>query len=228
MNVIRFAVIFDMDGTLFQTEKILVPALHKTFDRLRSAGEWKGETPVQKYLKILGGTLPEVWRQLLPDAAEKTREEADKWFLEYLIEEIQQGNGELYPEVMATLEQLKKNGIPLFVASNGLERYIDAINQYFSLGQYIIDFYSVGRFQCTSKSALVGKLLKDYRIEKAIMIGDRISDIQAAKDNKLWSVGCQFGFADHSELAEADYIVNQFSEIVSIVQRIWQKADVVS
>ncbi|MBA2875533.1 beta-phosphoglucomutase-like phosphatase (HAD superfamily) [Anoxybacillus caldiproteolyticus] len=29
MSRIPFALIFDMDGTLFQTEKILVPALHK-------------------------------------------------------------------------------------------------------------------------------------------------------------------------------------------------------
>jgi beta-phosphoglucomutase-like phosphatase (HAD superfamily) len=43
MNGIRFTVIFDMDGTFFQTEKILVP-----YDRLLSAGEGKGEKPAEE------------------------------------------------------------------------------------------------------------------------------------------------------------------------------------
>ncbi|WP_199426699.1 HAD-IA family hydrolase [Thermaerobacillus caldiproteolyticus] len=222
MSRIPFALIFDMDGTLFQTEKILVPALHKTFDRLRSEGQWQGETPVRQYLNILGVTLPEVWRQLLPNASEAVREAADRWFLEDLVQEIEQGNGQLYPGVVSTLAYLKEQGISLFVASNGLERYVDAIRQYFCLERYFTDFYSVGRFHSPSKSALVARLLRDYDIEKAAMVGDRSSDIQAAKENGLLSIGCRFGFANDNELRDADFIVHEFSEIVSMIVE-WKK-----
>lgn len=49
MSKMPFAIIFDMDGALFQTETVLVPALHKTFDRLRCEGLWQGDTPVEEY-----------------------------------------------------------------------------------------------------------------------------------------------------------------------------------
>jgi phosphoglycolate phosphatase len=213
MSKIPFAIIFDMDGTLFQTETVLVPALHKTFDRLRSEGLWQGDTPVEKYLRILGVPLPEVWRQLMPEASETVRKQADAWFLEDIIDEIEQGNGRLYPEVLTTLAELVKQGIPLFVASNGRQRYLAAIRTAFQLDRYFTDFYSLDRFSLTSKSVLVKQLLNDYQIERAVMVGDRRSDIQAAKDNGLWAIGCRFGFANDEELREADIVIQQFSEL---------------
>jgi phosphoglycolate phosphatase len=214
MSKIPFAVIFDMDGTLFQTETVLVPALHKTFDRLRCEGLWQGDTPVEKYLQILGVPLPEVWRRLMPKADEAVRRQADAWFLEDIIDEIEQGNGRLYPEVLTTLAELVKQGIPLFVASNGRQRYLAAIRTAFQLERYFIDFYSLDRFSLPSKSTLVKQLLNDYQIERAVMVGDRCSDIEAAKDNGIWSIGCRFGFANDEELRGADVIIHQFSEIV--------------
>jgi phosphoglycolate phosphatase len=214
MSKIPFAVIFDMDGTLFQMETVLVPALHKTFDRLRCEGLWQGDTPVEKYLQILGVPLPEVWRRLMPKADEAVRRQADAWFLEDIIDEIEQGNGRLYPEVLTTLAELVKQGIPLFVASNGRQRYLAAIRTAFQLERYFIDFYSLDRFSLPSKSTLVKQLLNDYQIERAVMVGDRCSDIEAAKDNGIWSIGCRFGFANDEELRGADVIIHQFSEIV--------------
>lgn len=216
MNKIPFAVIFDMDGTLFQTETVLVPALHKTFDRLRREGLWQGDTPVEEYLRILGVPIAEVWRQLMPEASEAVRKQADAWFLEDIIREIEQGNGRLYPDVLTTLAALADQEIPLFVASNGRQRYLAAIRTAFLLERYFIDFYSLDRFSLSSKSALVKQLLNDYQIERAALVGDRRSDIQAAKDNGIWSIGCRFGFAAGEELAEADVVIEQFCELAAL------------
>jgi phosphoglycolate phosphatase len=224
MSKIPFAVIFDMDGTLFQTETVLVPALHKTFDRLRREGQWQGDTPVEEYLRILGVPIPEVWRQLMPEASEAVRDRAAAWFLDDIIDEIGQGNGRLYPDVLTTLAVLADQGIPLFVASNGRQRYLAAIRTAFQLEHYFIDFYSLDRFSLMSKSALVKQLLNDYQIERAVMVGDRYSDIQAAKDNGLWAIGCRFGFANDEELRGADVIIHQFSEIGSVWVEIVNKA----
>jgi phosphoglycolate phosphatase len=224
MSKIPFAVIFDMDGTLFQTETVLVPALHKTFDRLRCEGLWQGDTPVEKYLQILGVPLPEVWRRLMPKADEAVRRQADAWFLEDIIAEIEQGNGRLYPEVLTTLAELVKQGIPIFVASNGRQRYLAVIRTAFQLERYFTDFYSLDRFSLPSKSALVKQLLNDYQIERAVMVGDRCSDIEAAKDNGIWAIGCRFGFANDEELRGADVIIHQFSEIGSVWMEIANKA----
>ena len=39
------AMIFDLDGTLFQTETLLIPVYYRLFDQLRSEGLYEGETP---------------------------------------------------------------------------------------------------------------------------------------------------------------------------------------
>ncbi|WP_414478594.1 hypothetical protein [Peribacillus frigoritolerans] len=43
------AIIFDMDGTLFQTNLILEPALEETFDVLRKENLWDTKTPIEQY-----------------------------------------------------------------------------------------------------------------------------------------------------------------------------------
>jgi phosphoglycolate phosphatase len=220
----NFAIIFDMDGTLFQTEKILVPALHKTFAQLRKEDKWEGETPVEQYLQILGVTLKEVWRQLLPNAIEGTREQADQLFLGYLVEEIKNGNGKLYPQVKESIQMINQIGIPMFVASNGLEHYIRAICEYYELGTYFVDQYSAGRFNCSSKSILVQMLIEKYGIKEAVMVGDRLSDIEAGKQNGLWTIGCHFGFANEKELMDADYLIKSFQEIIPLVNMLQEKS----
>lgn len=220
MKYNNFAVLFDMDGTLFQTEKIIAPALDKTYDYLREIGKWQGETPVEKCLSVLGSTLTEIWRTLLPGESEDIRKEADKLFLKNLIIEIKEGRGQLYEGVLDTLKEISDMGIQIFIASNGLEEYIDAISGYYQLKKYITDFYSSGKFKCSSKVELVEMLLKDYNIQNAIMVGDRKSDIEAAIKNNIWSIGCNFGFANADELKNANYIVNKFSEITPIVKSV--------
>ena len=59
--------IFDMDGTLFQTNKILELSLDDAFNELRSRNDWDGETPVDQYREIMGVPLPQVWATLLPN-----------------------------------------------------------------------------------------------------------------------------------------------------------------
>lgn len=61
------SIIFDMDGTLFQTDKILELALDETFSHLRSRNLWNADTPIDTYRKIMGVPLPTVWEILLPE-----------------------------------------------------------------------------------------------------------------------------------------------------------------
>ena len=48
------SLIFDMDGTLFQTDKILELSLEDTFNHLRARHEWFTSTPIDKYREIMG------------------------------------------------------------------------------------------------------------------------------------------------------------------------------
>ncbi len=59
------AMMFDMDGTLFETETVLLPAYHRTFEQLRSEGLYEGETPSESIiLGSLGMLLEDIWARV--------------------------------------------------------------------------------------------------------------------------------------------------------------------
>lgn len=93
------SIIFDMDGPLFQTEKILEISLDDTFNYLRSLKERDKETPIDNYREIMGVPLPKVWEALMPHHSIEIREKKDAYFLRKLIENNKIGKGDLYPYV---------------------------------------------------------------------------------------------------------------------------------
>jgi len=213
MSIAR-AVLFDMDGTLLQTEKLAVPAFQRTFAELRERGLWDGPTPADdRFTHVLGMTLEQLWKTLLPGADEKTHHIADELLLHYEKELLQEGITDLYPGVREQLTAMHQRGIALFVASNGLEEYIDAICEQYRIKPLFTDLYSAGRFHTKSKTDLVAKLLHDYQVKEAVMVGDRRSDMDAGKDNGLLTIGCDFGFAKPGELDRADVIIRRFTEL---------------
>lgn len=211
------AIIFDMDGTLFQTNLILEPALEATFEHLRLTGLWTGATPIEKYREIMGVPLSVVWETLCPDHTKDIREESNHIFQLALIKLIRAGSGALYSGVESTLEKLSKN-FTLFVASNGQTDYLEAIAETFHLPRWIKGIYSIDLVPSGNKSELVSIVLQQNQLNNGFVVGDRSSDIQAAFDNQLTSIGVRFDFAQQNELAKADYIVDQFDEIPTIIE----------
>lgn len=209
------AIIFDMDGTLFQTNLILEPALQATFDILREKGQWQVETPIEMYRQIMGVPLPVVWETLLPNHSQETREESNIIFQEQLIEKIHQGRGALYDGAEHILRELSIN-YSLYIASNGQVEYLQAIIEKYRLHRWIQHTYSIQMINSGDKSELVKMVIAENGITKGAVVGDRYSDIKAAKDNGLVAIGCQFDFSQPAELAKADITIQNLIELRDI------------
>lgn len=220
MNNIYESIIFDFDGTLFQTEKLAIPAFEKTFMQLKDDGYEIEEMPTEKqFLNVIGMTTDEVWKKLLPNLPSEVHDMADGYMLKNELEGIKEGYGALYPGVSEVLYNLKNKGYRLFVASNGLEEYIKTIVKAFRIDHYFEAMYTAGQFQTKSKVDLVKKLIKDYTIGNGVFVGDRNSDVEAGKSNYLIVVGCDFGFASKEELEKADVIIQDFNQLISIIEK---------
>lgn len=211
------SLIFDMDGTLFQTDRILELALDDTFEHLRSMNKWRNATPIDKYRKIMGVPLPEVWEILMPNHSKEERELTDAYFLERLLENIRNGNGALYPGVKELFSYLKENQCTIYIASNGLIDYLEAIVSYYRLDSWVTETFSIEQIDSLNKSDLVGSIVKKYGITTGAVVGDRISDINAAKDNGLLAIGCNFDFAREDELAQADKVIDGLMDLKKIL-----------
>jgi phosphoglycolate phosphatase len=215
------AMIFDLDGTLFQTETLLLPAYHATFDKLREEGAYTGETPHEsKILGSLGMLLEHIWQQVMPDVEVTVHRRADDLLLDYQMKGLVDGEGLLYEGVAETLKALHEQGIRLFIASNGLEPYVKGVMEQKGLAPLFEGLYSAGEFQTRSKVVLVKMLMDTYGVSSAWMVGDRSSDVEAGKENGLIVVGCDYaGFRKEGELEEADVRIRDFSELLELIAK---------
>ncbi|RKL64814.1 nucleosidase [Salipaludibacillus neizhouensis] len=214
------SLIFDMDGTLFQTDKILELSLNDAFSRLRSLNTWDKETPIDKYREIMGVPLPKVWETLLPNHSVEEREQTDAYFLERLIENIRSGKGALYPNVKEVFSYLKENDCSMYIASNGLMEYLKAIVSYYHLDEWVTETFSIQQIKSLNKSDLVQSIIKKYGITNGVVVGDRLSDINAAKHNGLVSIGCNFDFAREDELSQADIVIDDLTELKTTLPKL--------
>jgi phosphoglycolate phosphatase-like HAD superfamily hydrolase len=211
------SLIFDMDGTLFQTDKILELSLEDTFNHLRSLDKWETVTPIDKYREIMGVPLPTVWETLLPNHSVEEREQTDAYFLEKLIGNIKSGKGALYPNVKEVFSYLKEKDCSIYIASNGLTEYLKAVVSYYGLDKWVTETFSIQQIKTLNKSDLVQSIIKKYCITNGAVVGDRLSDINAAKDNGLVSIGCNFDFAREDELSQADMVIDNLKELKTIL-----------
>lgn len=214
------ALIFDLDGTLFQTETLLLPAYHATFEQLRSEGTYTGETPPERHiLESLGMLLDHIWKRILPETDVSVHHRACELLTAYQMEGLARGEGKLYDGVADTLRKLRENGIRLFVASNGLEPYVKGVIRAKGLEMLFEKegLYSAGQYQTGSKVELVKLLMDTHGGTGAWMVGDRSSDVEAGHGNGLYVVGCDYaGFGEEAELDQADTRITSFAQLLDL------------
>ncbi|WP_276353116.1 HAD family hydrolase [Cohnella caldifontis] len=211
------AMIFDLDGTLFRTETLLLPAYRQTFAQLKKEKLYVRECPPeQRFIDSLGLLLEDIWKNVLPDQPVAVHERANELLLAYQLEGLKAGIGQLYPGVRETLRELREAGVRLFVASNGLEPYVRGVVEAKGLSGLFEGIYSAGGYRTASKADLVRLLLSERGVGKAWMVGDRVSDVEAGKRNGLTVIGCDYaGFHHAGELEQADRRIGGFPQLLS-------------
>ena len=107
----------------------------------------------------------------------------------------------LFPGMADMLAEL--SGLArLAVVSNGQQDYITESIRHFGLTPYISAYraYTPGR----TKAQLLGDLLEELKPARAIMVGDRLGDLQAGQANRLTTVAACYGYGNEAEYAQAD------------------------
>ena len=217
------ACIFDLDGTLFQTERIAVPAFAKAFQDLRRQGKIEEDLPTEaEILSTFGLKGDQIWAKLLPTATPSLRKEADQLLLKYEKELINEGMGKFYPGVEKGLVQLQERGWALFIVSNGIPEYVHAVLASRELLKLFTSICTLGNQPTIQKKDAVRNLIRQYSITHGYVIGDRVSDVEAGKKNDLITIGCKYQgfpyFGKEDELQEADHIIQHFSELLTIIE----------
>ncbi|MCX5759866.1 MAG: HAD family hydrolase, partial [Candidatus Hydrogenedentes bacterium] len=190
-------IVFDIDGTLFETRRVTVPAVQRTLAAyglpvpdVDTVCRFFGQ-PNELYLEWLGARIPESHRAEVVDAVNRLE-------LELIGTE-----GCLYPGVREVLERLAAAGHPLALCSNGPEDYVEAVVEAHGLAPLCAVVRARGT-RYPGKSAMLAEILSLIPARPAVMIGDRRDDVEAAHDNGMRAVAADYGFGSSAELADAD------------------------
>ena len=209
------AILFDMDGTLFDTNTILAPALDATFSELRKAGLWQGETPLDTYIKIMGVPLPVVWQTLCPGHTNEQHQASNALFQSHLLKMIPT-HGQLYEGVAETLA-IVADKHALYIVSNGNAPYLATIVAHFKLTPYFTAIYSIDRVASGDKAELMRLLLTEQGITEASVVGDRRSDIEGALANGLTAYAAGYGYGNQEEWEGAKAVLSDFPSLKKLI-----------
>jgi phosphoglycolate phosphatase len=60
-------------------------------------------------------------------------------------------------------------------------------------------------------------VVSDYKIKKGLMVGDRSSDIHAGIKQRLYTVGCTYGYGEKNELNDAQKVIEDITKLSEVI-----------
>ncbi|MBN1425670.1 HAD hydrolase-like protein [Candidatus Fermentibacteria bacterium] len=205
--------IFDLDGTLFQSETVTVPAVRQSFHGIGLAAP--PDTAIHDFFGRPHADF-QVWlRSLIPSAqADTLLASVDRRELELVGLE-----GRLYPGVPEMLLTLRARVNRMAICTNGEREYVNRVVEAQDLGRYF-DVLRHRQTDTDTKTTMVKELLARFRPEAAVMIGDRWDDVASARGNAILSVGAGYGYGGTKELLETDAIVETPHQLPEVIDRL--------
>ncbi len=207
------AIFFDLDGTLTNPEEGIL-------NSIEYAAKYYGVQTVRENLKkYIGPPLRDTFTELI--SAEKAEEAVAK-YREYFAPHGLYEN-EIYPNVTETLQILKEKGYVLCTASSKPEKFVDTILTHFDIKKYF-DFVGGATMdgRISKKEDVIDYVIKEtgFSPKEVLMVGDRMFDLQGAKEFGMDAVGVLYGFGSREELSSYDNIglIDDISRLVKIVE----------
>ena len=210
-------VIFDFDGTLADTKENIILTFQMTMKEL--GVEIKSR---QECAATIGLTLEDAFKVLYPGMA------AEKYILlRDTYRRIFKENRKilvpgLFPEVMDTLEELRRRGYLMSIASSRLSPSLHSFLEDMKIAhlfEYAVGGDNVEHPKPAPDAVL--QILRHYNLsaEEAFVVGDMPFDINMATNAGVKSCGVTWGNADAAQLKEsgANYIIDKMSQLLEIL-----------
>ena len=213
-------IIFDLDGTLVDSVRDLIPALNRTI-------EPEGLQPVPDHdvSKVVGqGAVKMIERAYMLNQAalgEEKRNELLARFLETYEDRIAE-NTIFFDGCLEALDILRSKGWEFAVCTNKYEHLArKLLGELGTIDRFVAitggDTFDVKKPH--PDHILKTLALTNGDLESAIMVGDSINDIAAALAANVPSIAVDFGYTEQpvTEMG-ADIVISHFNEFVEAVE----------
>ncbi len=180
-------IIFDLDGTLLDTQPAIFASFKHTFDIYRPELQLTDED----YASFLGPTLKQSFQKYCPDASAEQIDEMVATYKEH-NNKVHKDLVKAMPNVKELLDWLKENGYKIAIASSKVSKTIELGLEVSGLTDYFQTIVGVEQvYNPKPDKEILIKTLKELKapFTNAVYVGDSASDIECAKNAGVYSVG---------------------------------------
>jgi HAD superfamily hydrolase (TIGR01549 family) len=209
-------IIFDMDGTIVPSLPPVYESIKRAFQKLgwpvnfspEEINQFFGITTAATKGGLYEFITPPNSHLTIPEVREKVREEYDVVFRDM---------AQPYPGVKETLAALRKRGYKLAQYTNASTKYLSVVMSTLGMEDYF-DYIECIQDNNLTKPELVRKIRAKFGGLTTAIVGDRVHDIEAARETGSLSIGALYGYGD-DEPKQADLAINKFDDLLSIFDR---------
>ena len=199
-------VIFDFDGTLGDSQKLITDTMLATIERLNLPMKSREECA-----RTIGLPLKECFSSIIPMTDEQAEECAEVYSEIFNVKNVP-GVVKAFPGVVETLERLSSQGILMSIASSRSHRTLAKLVDELDLSKYIT--YLIAADDVVEKKPAaesVLKTLRHFNIEahETLVVGDTEFDILMGRNAGTHTCGVTYGNGSRESLvaAKAEWIV---------------------
>jgi phosphoglycolate phosphatase len=221
MNAPLRLVLFDVDGTLVDSQQAITGAMTEAF-----SGAGLQAPPREAMLSVVGLSLDLVMRRLAPDADEATHAAlVEGYKTSYMITRQAAGaaHSPLYPGARDVLEML--HAVPeylLGVATGKSQRGVDALVAAHGLNCFVTRQVADHHPSKPHPSMVLAAMEETgVAAENTVMIGDTSYDIDMGRAAGVCTIAVDWGFHPADRLG-ADHVIRSFDELAPLLAGIWK------
>lgn len=206
----RKAVIFDVDGTLWDAVDAITDSWEETAHKFPEVTTTLDEGAVRQLM----GQPMDAFVRLLPELPKERAMEIIELCAKEEIDYLHRHPGHLYPGMKETIECLAKK-YELYIVSNCQVGYIEALLETCGLEEYFKDFENFGRTG-KKKGENIRILMQRCEIDKAVYIGDTQTDYEATIEAGIPFIYAAYGMG---QVEHARFQVSAPQEIPQEIER---------
>lgn len=208
----RKMIIFDLDGTLWDSAEVVAESWNIEIKRVRGIDQGLTADDIRRNM---GKTMNEIADDVMSEYEEKERYELARYCEVFENSYIAEHGGDLYPGVVETLESLKETGLCLTIVSNCQEGYVKAFLDSMKMHYLFEDYEEWGRSGLL-KAENIRLVMNRNGIDEAIYVGDIQKDADASAKAGVPCIWAAYGFGT---IAEPAAVINSFDELPDALRK---------
>ena len=208
----KFGIIFDMDGTLWDSAEGVAKSWTEVVQRLHDK---ERVITTEDIHSIMGLTMDRIADILFPELPKDERMKLLDACGNDENEYLRQHGGILYPQLEETLIELKKK-YPLYIVSNCQSGYIEAFLEYYDFGKYFEDIECYGNNQL-GKGDNIRLVADRNHLDDAVYVGDIMGDYVSSKEAGVRFIHAAYGFG---EIEDEVITISEFAELPKVMSEL--------